>query len=244
MEMENYNSYKIDNRNAEKKKRFIKKLFDSITGPYDILNRLLSMGIDVVWRKKMIKISGPLKNKKTLDICCGTGDVSLMLHKNGAKTFSVDFSENMLKRGLEKKAIKGFPIASDACRMPFKRDSFDMATIAFGIRNIPDIDNFIGEANRTLKPGGKLVILELSMPGKKIVKFFYSFYLKKAVPFLGGIISGKKSAYNYLAGTISTFIGPQTLVKMLEQKKFKGAKIFPQTFGVATIIICEKDFYD
>jgi len=242
MDEKNYNIYEADSINAEEKKLFIRKLFDSITGSYDLLNRLLSMGIDVGWRKKMTGISGPLKNKKAADICCGTGDISLMLHKKGADTVSVDFSKNMLKRGVKKKSIRGLPIKADACKMPFKDASFDIAATAFGIRNIPDIGNFIDETNRMLKPGGKLLILELSRPKKKAVRFFYRFYLKNVIPLLGGIISGRKSAYNYLAGTVSTFIDPETLAKMLEEKKFTDLKVFPQTFGIATITICRKKF--
>ena len=236
----NYSKYEIDNDNAQDKKRFIRNMFDSITGPYDLLNRVLSMGIDVGWRRNMIKIAGPLKDKKALDICCGTGDVSALLHKKGADVTSLDFSENMLRLGLKKQAIQGAPIAADASKMPFAPSSFDAATIAFGIRNVPDMDCFMDEAARVLKPGGRLVILELTRPANRLIYFFHSIYLQKIMPFVGGMISGKKSAYDYLAGTISTFVDPKTLQKMLEEKTFENVAIFPQTFGVATLIVCQR----
>ena len=235
-----YNRYEIDNDNAQDKKRFIRNLFDSISGPYDLLNRALSMGVDQGWRRGLIRLAGPLKGKKALDICCGTGDVSALLHKKGARVASLDFSENMLRLGVKKRAIKGCAIGGDASRLPLKSSSVDVASIAFGIRNIPDIGGFMDEAMRVLTPGGRLVILELTRPKNRAVHFFYSIYLQKIIPFVGGMVSGKKSAYDYLAGTISTFIDAGALAKMLEQNGFKHMAIFPRTFGVATLMVCEK----
>lgn len=234
-------SYEIDNRNPEEKKRFIQDLFDSIVPTYDLLNHVLSMGTDVLWRRNIFKHINSVGNRKAIDLCCGTGDLSLLLHKKGAKVVSLDFSMNMLQRGIRKKALKGYPISADASLIPFKDNTFSTATIAFGIRNIPDIDNFIKDAFRVLAPGGQLAILELVRPKNKMVRVFYSFYLHKLLPFIGGIISGEKLAYNYLSKTIATFIDQPELKRMLEKYGFSKVTFHPQTFGVATIIVCEKN---
>jgi len=233
-------SYEINNRNPEEKKLFIRRLFDSIVPTYDLLNHVLSMGTDILWRRNIFR-QIDINGRRAIDLCCGTGDLSLLLHKNGAKVVSLDFSMNMLKRGIAKKALRGNPIAADACFIPFKDHSFSAATIAFGIRNIPDIDNFIKDVFRILIPGGQLVILELVRPENRIMKILYSIYLGRLLPFIGGIVSGRRTAYEYLSGTISTFIDQEDLKVMLEKYGFCNVSFYPQTFGVAAIIICQKD---
>jgi len=233
-------SYEINNKTPEETKRFIQNLFDSIVPTYDLLNHVLSMGTDVLWRRNIFKHINSVGNRKAIDLCCGTGDLSLLLYKKGAKVVSLDFSMNMLQRGIRKKALKGFSVSADASLIPFKDNTFSTATIAFGIRNIPDIDNFIKDVFRILSPGGQLAILELVRPKNGIVRLFYSFYLRKLLPFIGGVISGKKLAYNYLSNTIDTFIDQPKLEKMLLKYNFQNVTFHPQTFGVATIIVCEK----
>ncbi len=234
-------SYEINNQNPEEKKLFIQKLFDSIVPTYDILNHVLSMGTDIHWRRNIFRHINSIQNRKAIDLCCGTGDLSLLLHKKGAQVVSLDFSINMLKRGLSKKALKENPVAADACHIPFSDNTFSVATIAFGIRNIPDIDNFIKDAFRVLAPGGQLAILELVRPENKFIKILYSFYLHTILPFIGGTISGRKMAYSYLSKTIATFINQSNLEIMLKEYGFKKITFHPQTFGVATIVVCEKD---
>ena len=239
--MKNSFSYKIDNNNPEEKKRFIQQLFDSIVPTYDLLNHVLSLGTDLLWRRNIFKHLKSVHNASVIDLCCGTGDVSLLLSQKGAKVVSLDFSMNMLKRGIQKKALKGDPVSADACHIPFREHSFSVATIAFGIRNIPDIDHFIKEVFRVLTPGGQLAILELVRPENRLMKTLYSYYLRKVLPFIGGIMSGKKVAYNYLSKTIATFIDQPDLQKMLKRYGFIHITAHPQTFGIATIITCEKD---
>ena len=233
--------YEINNVNPEEKKRFIKKLFDSIVPTYDLLNHILSMGTDMLWRRNIFHHITEVRNNLAIDLCCGTGDLSLLLHQKGAKVVSLDFSMNMLQKGIKKKALKGYPVVADASLIPFVNNSFAAATIAFGIRNIPDIDIFIKEVFRVLMPGGQLAILELVRPVNKIIEKLYSFYLCNLLPFIGGIISGRKSAYRYLSGTIATFVGPKDLQALLEMYGFTQISNYPQTFGVATIIICRKE---
>ncbi len=226
---------------SDEKKLFIRNLFDSIVPTYDLVNHVLSMGTDIIWRKNIFKYIMDVSKKSVIDLCCGTGDLSLLLQKREAKVVSLDFSMNMLERGISKKSIKGYPVSADACFIPFMNNTFSVAAIAFGIRNIPDIDNFIKDVFRILTPGGQLAILELVRPEKKIVRYLYSFYLNTVLPFIGGAISGRKTAYNYLSKTIATFIDQPALKIMLNKHGFNKVTFYPQTFGVATIIVCEKD---
>lgn len=234
-------SYEINNENPEEKKRLIKNLFDSIVPTYDLLNHVLSMGTDVLWRRNIFRYLKGIRGSRAIDLCCGTGDLSLLLYQKGAKVISLDFSMNMLQRGIKKKTLRGYPVAADAAFIPFKDSTFAAATIAFGIRNIPDIDIFIKDTFRVLIPGGQLVILELVRPQNKIIQRLYSYYLNTLLPFIGGVISGRQLAYKYLSRTIATFVGTKDLQTMLEKYGFAEVSHYPQTFGVATIIICQKD---
>ena len=232
--------YKIDNENPDNKKRFIRSMFDSIVPTYDLLNRLLSMGIDRLWRRKVRRLIGPKSTDLVIDLCCGTGDLSKLLHKR-CTVVSLDFSFKMIQKGIKKKRILDHPITADACNIPFKDNSFNSATIAFGIRNIPDINIFLTGIHRALKPGGMLAILELSRPSNSFIKFFYTFYLNKVIPFFGGIISGKRKAYMYLAKTITTFIDYNELTGLLKSHGFNNVQAHPRTFGIATIITAHKE---
>ena len=216
-------------------------MFDSIVPTYDLLNHVLSFGTDVFWRKNIFRHINEIKGSSAIDICCGTGDLSLLLYKKGAKAVSLDFSLNMLKKGMTKKALKGQSVSADACLMPFKSDTFTLATIAFGIRNLPDIDNFIQDVFRVLAPGGQLAILELVRPKNKIIGRIHSYYLGAILPLVGGVISGRMIAYQYLSKTINTFIDQSELKIMLERYGFSCVAFYPQTFGVATIVVCQKE---
>ncbi len=238
--MTNYSNYEINNDDPSEKKRYIRSMFDSIVPTYDLLNRVLSGGIDNFWRKDLVKMTAGPESKRILDLCCGTGDLTRQLVKGGGELFSLDFSFNMLKKGVEKGWLTGENISADAGMLPFKNESFDFLTIAFGIRNIPDVDVFLGESLRVLKPGGRLLILELTRPENVIVRFFYNLYLTKILPFIGGILSGKREAYGYLAGSISTFLDRDTLIERIKIAGFKSVDYKKKTFGVATIYICGK----
>lgn len=216
-------------------------MFDSIVPTYDLLNHVLSFGTDILWRKNIFRHTKKIKGKTVIDICCGTGDLSLILYNKGSKVVSLDFSLNMLEKGVTKNALRGHPVSADACWMPFKSNSFALATIAFGIRNIPDIDNFIQDVFRILAPGGELAILELVRPENRIIGKIHYYYLGAMLPLIGGIISGRKLAYQYLAKTINTFIDQSELKTMLKKYGFKNVAFYPQTLGVATIIVCEKE---
>ncbi len=232
--------YKVDNEHPAERKRFVRGMFDSIVPTYDLLNHLLSFGTDVVWRHDLARATGVPEGGMVIDLCCGTGDVSRLLERRGIRTVSLDFSGEMLKKGIEKKALGGTSILGDACLQPLKSGAFDGATIAFGIRNIPDLDRFMREVHRVLKPGGKLTILELVRPESRTVGAVYSFYLRKLLPAIGGVLSGKPGAYRYLSGPIATFVAPGVIQEMLEKHGFTSVTRSRKTFGVAVIFSCRK----
>ena len=238
--MNKYSSYEVNNTDPSEKKRYIRSMFDSIVPTYDLLNRVLSGGIDNSWRKDLVRITENTGKRKTLDVCCGTGDLTRQLIKAGCDVFSLDFSFNMLIKGVAKGWLAGRNISADAGKLPLKDQTFDFLTIAFGIRNIPDIDIFLRESLRVLKPGGRLLILELTRPENSIVRLFYNLYLTKILPFIGGILSGKMEAYKYLSGSISTFLDRDTLIQRIKNAGFTAVDYKKKTFGIATIYICMK----
>ena len=233
-------AYEINNHSPEERKRFVRKLFDSIVPTYDLLNRVLSAGIDSRWRADVLRLTGDVRDRLVIDLCCGTGDLSRLLHDKGAKTVSIDFSAEMLRRGLKRKALQGDSILADACVIPFGSNTFDVATVAFGIRNIPDLDHFMEEVHRVLKPGGRLAILELVRPRRRVIRFLYSRYLGTVLPLVGGIVSGRPLAYRYLSRSIATFVDPPTVQDLLERHGLTSVSFHPRTLGIAAIIVCQK----
>ncbi len=234
-------TYQINNQSPQERKRFIRSLFDRIVPTYDLLNHMLSFGTDILWRKNIFKHIQSINDKTVIDMACGTGDLSRLMTGRGASVVSLDFSLPMLERGVAKQAITRFPVAGDATCLPFVDNTFAVATIAFGIRNIPDINVFMDEVFRVLAPGGELVILELTRPRNALINFGYTFYLTRLLPIIGGLVSGHPEAYQYLAGTISTFIRPEEIKEMLSGHGFKATRVIPQCFGVAAIITAKKD---
>ncbi|MFP4445674.1 MAG: ubiquinone/menaquinone biosynthesis methyltransferase [Desulfosudaceae bacterium] len=234
-------TYQIDNDTPQEKKRFIRSMFDAIVPTYDLLNHVLSLGTDRRWRRNIFAHIRPVTSRDALDIACGTGDLSRLLTKAGARVVSLDFSLPMLQRGRRKKAIAGAAVAGDAGALPLADQSVDTAAIAFGIRNIPDIDTFLAEAGRVLRPGGELAILELIRPESRLIGFFYALYLNRLLPFIGGLVSGRKAAYQYLARTIETFIDPADLAGLLRAHGFVRTAVFRQWPGVAVIIVAAKE---
>lgn len=238
--MKDYSNYEVNNSDPGDKKRYVRTMFDSIVPTYDFLNRFLSLGIDNFWRKDLVKLAGKLENKKVLDICCGTGDLTRKLFLAGGQVYSLDFSFNMLKKGVDKGWLSGINIQADAGKLPFIEKSFDVITIAFGIRNIPDVDIFLSETFRVLDVEGRLFILELTRPENGVVRFFYNLYLEKILPFFGGLFSGKKEAYRYLAGSISTFLDKDQLINRIKSAGFKEVEYKAKTLGAAAVYICHK----
>ena len=219
------------------------KIFDRIYKKYDLLNHLLSFGFDFRWRKKLSALKGDLKNSSLLDLATGTGDVlfSLIKHSDGFnRVIGVDMSYNMLDFAVRKSAGNGTEekvdfVLGDANSIPVRTGYFDVVTMAFGIRNISEPVNALKEILRALTPGGRVLILEFSLPDNKILKRLHLFYLRYFLPIIGKVVSGDVEAYRYLNKTIETFPYGDRFIKLMEDSDFAGCEKFPMTLGVVTI---------
>ena len=223
------------------KKEQVTKMFDTISGDYDGLNRVISFGIDIKWRKKVVKIVKENNPETILDIATGTGDLAINLAETNAKNIvGFDISSGMLEIGKQKVRNKALEsridmILGDSENMPFDDNSFDAVTVAFGVRNFETLENGLKEIYRVLKPNGTFVILETSVPTKPPYKQGYKFYTKNILPLIGKAFSKDRSAYKYLCESASVFPYGEALNNILREIGFINVEDFPQTFGVATI---------
>ncbi len=224
------------------KKNQVKRIFDSIAYRYDLLNHLLSAGIDIYWRKKALKLTKVDPNSVLLDVACGTGDFSISAKKFGVnKIFGADLSHEML-RFFNKKAnwSKGRIIQMVAEFCPFKESSFTNITVAFGVRNFYDIQKAFNEFYKILKSNGKVTVLEFRLPSNKLVRGVYKFYFDKILPFIGKLISKDKEAYTYLPESVQEFDEKIDLVELFKNSGFQNVERHSLTFGICQVVIAEK----
>ena len=224
------------------KKTRVKSIFDSIAFRYDLLNHLLSFGLDFYWRKKAIKLSGMSERSILLDVACGTGDFAIAARKMGVNSiFGMDFSKNMLELFSNKTGwITGRTVQTIAERIPLKNDSVTNIIVAFGVRNFYDILEGFKSFNRILINGGKVTVLEFRMPSNIFFKQVYKFYFKKIVPIVGGIVSGDIEAYKYLPDSVEEFDEKINIPELLEKAGFVKAESFYLTMGTVQIVIATK----
>ena len=228
------------------KKQQVTKMFDAISKEYDGLNRVISFGIDVKWRDKVVDIVAEHKPKNILDIAAGTGDLAINLAKTTAtEIIGLDISAGMLDVGRRKITQKQLDskikmVVGDSENLPFDDNSFDAITVAFGVRNFENLEKGLAEIHRVLKPKGVFVILETSVPTKSFYKTGYSFYSKYILPTIGKVFSKDQSAYSYLSESASKFPYGEALNNILRQIGFISVEDLPQTFGVATIYKASK----
>jgi len=228
------------------KKEQVAQMFDNISGNYDNLNRVISFGSDIKWRKKVIKIVSNKKPKRILDIATGTGDLAIMMAPlKPEKIIGLDISAGMLDVGRKKISKKSLDstidmVLGDSENMPFEDNSFDAITVAFGIRNFENLEIGLTEILRVLKPGGVFVILETSVPKKFPFKQGYHIYTRFIMPAIGKLFSRDKSAYTYLSESANHFPYGEALNNILKKNGFIEVKALPQTFGVATIYSASK----
>ena len=228
------------------KKEQVTKMFDTISGDYDGLNRVISFGIDIKWRKKVVNIIKATNPKTVLDIATGTGDLAIALSQtNASKIVGLDISSGMLEVGREKVKKQGLDnriemVLGDSENLPFDNNTFDAITVGFGVRNFENLENGLTEILRVLKPGGCFIILETSIPTKTPYKQGYHFYTKYILPVIGRLFSKDKSAYKYLSESASEFPYGEALNNILRKIGFTTVKDHTQTFGVATIYVSSK----
>lgn len=228
------------------KKKQVEEMFDVISPKYDLLNHLLSLNIDKLWRKRAINRLKTFLPKNIIDIATGTADFAIEASKiAGSKITGVDISEGMLNIGRKKISKKGLDktinlVKADSESLPFKHETFDAATVGFGVRNFENLELGLSEILRILKPGGVFIILEFSKPVKKPFKQLYNFYFKRVLPLIGKRISKDERAYMYLPESVSEFPDGESFIKILKKVGFKNNVYFQQTFGIATIYQSQK----
>jgi demethylmenaquinone methyltransferase/2-methoxy-6-polyprenyl-1,4-benzoquinol methylase len=221
-------------------------MFDAIAPRYDLLNRLLSAGIDRRWRSRAIASLQLTGRETVIDICTGTADVALEARRGGAAhVFGVDFAGAMLALGLRKIVAAGergriVLAQGDAMRLPVADRSADAATIAFGIRNVQRPEVACAELARVLRPGGRLAILEFGMPRIPGIRTLYEWYFTRVLPAIGKLISGHTAAYSYLPASVGTFPPPVEFMTILRQAGFADVEAVPLTFGIVYLYIARR----
>ena len=228
------------------KKTQVQNMFNAISIEYDFLNKLITFGNDIKWRKKVYKIAKENSPKNILDVATGTGDIALELANiEGAKIIGIDISEKMLDLGRKKILKQSLSdkitlVSGDAENLSYSNNYFDVITIGFGVRNFQNLIKGLNESNRVLKENGKLIILESSVPKNSIIKFFYFIISRAYIPFLGLVFSKDKSAYNYLQKSAEKFPSGDNFVEILKDCGFKNITTKRQMFGATSIYVAQK----
>lgn len=225
------------------KKEAVKEIFNDIAPKYDLLNHFLSLNIDKIWRRKAMAHVGQTEKGELLDVACGTGDFSIAAYKAGVRRVTgIDISANMVEIG--KKKVEKMGLSScidlrtgDSERIGFADGYFDVLTVAFGVRNFEHLEVGLREMLRVLKPGGKMIILEFSMPEYFPMKQLYKFYFRRILPVLGGWISGNKGAYTYLPESVMKFPQGHIFLDILQNCGFRQVSQQKLSFGIASIYV-------
>jgi demethylmenaquinone methyltransferase/2-methoxy-6-polyprenyl-1,4-benzoquinol methylase len=225
------------------KKAQVEEMFDNIAPSYDKLNHIISFNLDRIWRRRVMRIVRRAKAVKIMDIATGTGDLAIAMAKRVDRTqiLGIDLSEEMLavarrkvqKQGLEERIMLEKGDAENLTMV--ETGSIDAATVAFGVRNFENLERGLSEIHRTLREGGKLVVLEFSMPKNRLIRWVYSQYAHRLLPRIGGMISKDKQAYTYLPDSVEEFPTPERFSDMLRAVGFSRVKARSQSFGIAYI---------
>jgi demethylmenaquinone methyltransferase / 2-methoxy-6-polyprenyl-1,4-benzoquinol methylase len=216
-------------------------MFSGIAGRYDLLNHLLSGNVDKRWRRLVARTLKPslVGGARVLDVACGTGDLSLVLAEAGeAEVVGLDFCRPMLevarRKAVEESRTLPF-VEGDALRLPFEDETFDVATIAFGLRNLAGVAEGLRELGRILKPGGRLAVLEFSSPVVPGFRALFRFYFTRVLPRIGGIVSGSRGAYEYLPDSVSRFPDQRRLAELMREEGFEEVEYRNLTGGIAAL---------
>ena len=217
----------------------VKKIFDTITPQYDIMNRILSGRQDVAWRRFAAR-KVPAHSERFLDIATGTGDLAIDIAHRHRKieVTGLDFSERMMETGVVKVRKRNLDkrisfVAGDATRLPFGDNHFDAAGAAFGIRNMPDKQGVLREMKRVVRPGGKIMILEMTFPQNSTLRGFFIWYFRNIIPRIGALVAGNKSAYQYLPDSIHDFLHPDEMKDLFKEAGLREVRAYPLTFGIS-----------
>ena len=214
----------------------VRAMFGRIARRYDLANHLLSGGADFLWRRRAAKIVAGWQPREVLDLATGSGDLALaiQLRLPQARIVAADFSPDMLEVARRKGVAN--TVVADALQLPLENASFDVVTVAFGLRNMADWDRALTEMARVLRAGGHLLILDFSIPTGAL-RPAYRFYLHRCLPLLASVVTGEKAAYDYLGGSIEKFPSGQAMIELIERNGFTKAKAERLTGGIATIYV-------
>jgi demethylmenaquinone methyltransferase / 2-methoxy-6-polyprenyl-1,4-benzoquinol methylase len=244
----NISSERLPGFKAETKAQYVNRMFGQIAPHYDLMNRLMTFGLDQGWRKIVVKEANPPIGGTALDVATGTGDIALELAKKiGAtgKIVASDFSVEMMRPGPAKAQKQGhakavYFMAADALNLPFEANSFDCVTTGFAMRNVTDIEQAFREMCRVVKPGKRVVCLEVARPKFALIRWGHQLYFNRLVPVIGRIISGHREAYTYLPESARNFPPPEELKKIMERAGLKNVRYHLHGFGAVAIHVGEK----
>ncbi len=233
---------------VEESREEVWKMFDRISPRYDLVNRLLSFGIDHHWRRQLIRHLPQEKGLRLLDLATGTGDQLITIVKRAKQVetaLGLDMSQEMVRMGQRKIIDKPYThritlMEGDATSIALDKEAVDCVTMSFGIRNVTSVEKCLEECFRVLTPSGKVMILEFSMPKNRLIRGLHLFYLRHVLPLVGGLVSRDPKAYRYLNKTIETFPYGEAFCAKLKAAGFYQVKAYPMTFGAATLYIGEK----
>lgn len=228
------------------KKEQVARMFDNISARYDFLNHILSLNIDKIWRRKVVRLAAAKNPDSVLDVATGTADLAIALRKAGAREIiGVDISQGMLDVGTKKVKERGLDQLislklGDSEDLPFDDNRFDVVSVAFGVRNFENLEKGLAEIKRVLKPGGRLLVLEFSQPQSFPFKQLYRFYFKNVLPGIGKLISKDSSAYTYLPDSVDAFPYGDAFTAILKKLGYKESQARSLTFGIANIYQASK----
>jgi demethylmenaquinone methyltransferase/2-methoxy-6-polyprenyl-1,4-benzoquinol methylase len=229
----------------DKRPSIIGRMFDKIAPTYDLLNSILSFSLDKAWRRAAVNLLEIRAGDRVLDIATGTGDLAIPAADGGGKVVGIDLSRQMLLRALGKAGQHGLRtqysvVQGDALSMPFRNETFNSAMVAFGIRNMNNLDAFLGEIHRVLSNRGHFSVLEFSLPESSLFRWIYIVYLKYVVPIIGGLISGDYHAYQYLRDSVMGFPVPGALEDIMKKQGFRVVLSRPIFGGISHLYLIEK----
>ena len=207
--------------------RYVQGMFARISARYDLMNRLMTGGRDIAWRREVIRLADLSPNARLLDVATGTGDILIEALKQHPTALAIgsDFTFEMMTRGKTKVGAQAIRWnTADALRLPFPDNTFDAVTSGFGVRNFIDREQAFREQRRVLKPGGRVICLEISKPPKNLLRPFFLFFFNKIVPLVGGLISGQRDAYTYLPQSVNEFLTPEELKAIMERAGLREVK--------------------
>jgi demethylmenaquinone methyltransferase / 2-methoxy-6-polyprenyl-1,4-benzoquinol methylase len=230
---------------VDKSGKRIRRMFDEIARRYDFMNHFLSAGTDVYWRWKAVRLSGPLTDAPLLDVCTGTGDLAFAYRKKlpeSAPVMAADFTHGMLKIAEQKRSGRDVVfLEADTLSLPFPPDKFQVVSVAFGLRNVSGTLSGLREMARVCQPGGRVVVLEFSLPDNKIMSRIYQWYFRKVLPKLGQlVVRNRQAAYEYLPQSVSEFPCGQRLADLMDEAGLCDATFHKLTGGIATVYVGNK----